>query len=392
MTVKAMRAVDRFAGIPLCWITGVLVHLFPKRQRNEEPKSILVMKFFGLGSILLSTAFLTALRKQYPDAAIAFMTFDKNEEIITRLPQLDSFLTISTTSVGSFCRTLFNALGTIRRLRPGIVFDLEFFSKFSTLLSTISGAPIRVGFRLPTRWRSLNITHPVQIDLSLHATELFLEQLKTLGIPTDAEIRITRLTATEMERASVERATEMQSGEQTIVVNINAGTTSLERRWPGERFVELVTALGEEDSSRRFYFIGLADERGYVSSVMANLGDVQARAVNCAGMLSFGELIALFQKTTLLITNDSGPMHIASSVGAPTVALFGPESPHLYGPTGKATVIYKSLSCSPCLSVYNAKSFVCPYNAKCMHEITTKEVLVTVRSVLPVGQVSRSVA
>jgi ADP-heptose:LPS heptosyltransferase len=67
-------------------------------------------------------------------------------------------------------------------------------------------------------------------------------------------------------------------------------------------------------------------------------------------------------------------MHIAGAVGTPVVALFGPESPVLYGPPGDARVMYKSLSCSPCLTVYNAKQFVCPFNARCMKEIGVEEV------------------
>jgi heptosyltransferase-2 len=113
--------------------------------------------------------------------------------------------------------------------------------------------------------------------------------------------------------------------------------------------------------------------------------DVRRNSFNAAGLLSLGELIALLQRSTLILTNDSGPMHIAAALGRPVVALFGPESPALYGPPAGATrTIYKAVSCSPCLNVYNAKLFVCPYHARCMKEISTTDVLDAIRSLRPV--------
>ncbi len=391
ISVKTMRAVDRFAGIPLCWISGIVTRILPGRPRRVEPESILVMKFFGIGSILLSTPFLTALREGFPKSRITFITFEKNAEMANRLPQFDQQIIISTRSFTSFFKTLIEAFNALRKLQPDVVFDLEFFSKFSTLLSTVSGAPMRIGFELPTLWRYLNITHSVPIDHSVHVTRLFLHQLTPLGIHTE-ETSVTRLIPTPDETKSLLKTLNIGSDGETIVINLNAGTTSLDRRWPAQRFIELVRALAEEDSARRFYFIGQTDEREYVALAISGLTDLASRVVNCAGMLSFCELVALLHKASLLVTNDSGPMHIASSAGTPVVALFGPESPQFYGPIGKASVVYKSLPCSPCLSMYNAKSFVCPYNAKCMQDISTKEVLAAVRSMLEVGLESRSVA
>ena len=108
-----------------------------------------------------------------------------------------------------------------------------------------------------------------------------------------------------------------------------------------------------------------------------------AHAVNCAGLLSLDEFIALLERSSLFLTSDSGPMHIAASVGTPLVALFGPEAPRSYGPLGDSHVIYKGISCSPCLNIYNAKLFVCPYHARCMNEILTREVVSAVRQLLP---------
>jgi ADP-heptose:LPS heptosyltransferase len=75
-------------------------------------------------------------------------------------------------------------------------------------------------------------------------------------------------------------------------------------------------------------------------------------------------------------------MHIAAAVGTPVVGLFGPESPKFYGSHGDVANVYKAIACSPCLNFYNAKLFTCPFNARCMQEISTTEVLAAANSLL----------
>jgi ADP-heptose:LPS heptosyltransferase len=139
--------------------------------------------------------------------------------------------------------------------------------------------------------------------------------------------------------------------------------------------------LLKERPTLRFFFTGAADERAYVEQALARNESVRNRAVNCAGLLTLGEFIALLSRSRLLLTNDSAPMHIASAVGTPVVALFGPESPQFYGPLGRAVVLYKPPSCSPCLNIYNAKLFICPYEARCMKQITIEDVLHAIKRV-----------
>jgi lipopolysaccharide heptosyltransferase II len=377
MTVKTMRLIDRFLGIPLCWILGILSHTAGRRASPAEPwKAILVIKFFGLGSVLLSTPFLSLLRQRFPDAKILYLTFASNKELLDRLPQPSERLTISTSSVKEFLLDTVRAMRTIRREAVQVVFDLEFFSKFSTLMSFLSGARTRVGYALPTRWRRWNLTHPVELDQSAHVTQSFLKQLAPFGIDIPLSPSITQLTATLEETASMERKLDLgTNGVSIVCVNINAGATSLERRWEPDRFTDVLSSYLMNHRATRFFFIGSNDEREYVERALANSQGVRSHALNCAGLLSLGELIALFYRSEFLVTNDSGPMHIASACGTRVVALFGPESPQFYGPTGPASVIYKSLECSPCLNMYNAKLFVCPFNAKCMRSISSTEVL-----------------
>lgn len=384
MTVNTMRTIDRFVGIPLCLLAGLLNRFVTRgRVSADPPGTILVMKFFGLGSILLSAALLDALRELYPNTRIVYLTFSSHQELLEKLPQVSGRLTISTSSASTFIRDTFTTIAFLRRSVVDVVFDLEFFSKFSTLLSTFSGAPVRVGYELPTRWRKWNLTHPVPLDHSSHVVPIFIRQLEAIVAETDNASRPFRLAASCEERTSIQRKVFTgKNGGENIAININAGPASLERRWPADRFMEVVHALHSANPARRFFLIGNHDEREYVGEAIRRSRIPGTMMLNCAGMLSIGELIALFEQCNLLLTNDSGPMHIAAAVGTPVVALFGPESPQFYGPAGNARVVYKAIECSPCLNMYNAKMFVCPYHARCMREISVGEVLVAVNEML----------
>ncbi len=391
MNVTVMRRVDRFLGVPLCWCTGLLAHIPGFKRTERRTQTFLVIKFFGLGSILLSTPFLSLLRSTYPHARILYLSFAGNKEVLERLPQSSASFTISTQSPIAFCRDTLSVLGRLSREHIDVVFDLEFFSKFSTLISTLTRAPIRVGYDLPTLWRRKNLTHPVTLNHSDHVVDVFLHQLSALNIIPDKQAAIYSLSPSPAERESTNRKLNLQtSNSRVICVNMNAGAASLERRWPGNRFIEVLQKLANQYPVFRFVCIGNEQEREYVQQYLDTAPELQDRVTNCAGMLTLGELAALLEHSVLLLTNDTGPMHVAASLGTPMVALFGPESPGFYGPRGNMKIIYKSLACSPCLNIYNAKLFECPYDAKCMREISTTEVFTAVLDSIAVSRIGRA--
>jgi ADP-heptose:LPS heptosyltransferase len=240
-----------------------------------------------------------------------------------------------------------------------------------------------VGFSLPARWRSLNLTHGIPFDHTIHVSALFVEQLSPFEFDPAGDPDFPVLRSTAEERQSMRRKLSLgENGCTVVTINMNAGQTSLERRWPPERFTEVARKLAAGPGRVRFLFTGSAGERAYIDSALEAEPLLAACSTNCAGILSLGEFIAALEVSSVFLTNDSGPMHIAAAVGTPTVALFGPESPHFYGPLRNASIIYKQISCSPCLNVYTAKLHLCPFNARCMREITVEDVLASLRPIL----------
>ncbi len=120
--------------------------------------------------------------------------------------------------------------------------------------------------------------------------------------------------------------------------------------------------------------IGGKDDISHVHSILGKL-ESRENIIDLAGKTNIMELACILEECQLLITNDSGPLHLADSLGTPTVSFFGPETPVLYGPgNGKNLVFYKALMCSPCLDVLNAKTVSCVDNARCIKEINVDEV------------------
>ncbi len=286
------------------------------------------------------------------------------------------------------------ALIKMRRMHVEVSLDLEFFSKFSTLICFLVGSPVRIAFELPTRWRKHLVTHTVPIDHQVHVTEVFLSQLRPLGLHTPKQRAPIMLQIAEAEvQSSRNRLNLDPAGSQMICVNVNSGEASLARRWPKTKFANLVCRLAEEYPDTQFYFTGIGSERDYVEEVLELVTESKERLKNVAGKLSLGEFLGLLGQSRLLITCDSGPLHFASALGVPSVSFFGPEAPDFYGPLNSVhTVFYKQTLCSPCLNVYQAKEFRCPYHQRCLERIQVDEVVEAARRILSRGSVGRSVA
>ena len=144
-----------------------------------------------------------------------------------------------------------------------------------------------------------------------------------------------------------------------------------------EYFIRLISEILSSGKWEKVLLVGAPNESAYVAKICREMPeDVRAKTIDMSGCLDMESFIALLRLSTLFITNDSGPLHIASALGTPTISFFGPETPTLYGPLGKKDMVFfAGLYCSPCLNVYNAKRAMCGGDNHCMKEITPAEVV-----------------
>jgi len=396
MNIKTMRIIDHYLGNPICYLLLIYAKIAGVFIKAEKPKSkpvkeILAMKYFGLGSIFLSMPMFRSLRSAFPEAKITFLTFDDSHAICERLQFADTYMFLRKDNLRAFAGDFIKALFEFRKHKFDIAIDMEFFSKFSAIVTYMSLARIRVGFYIRNESRTALYTNPTYFNYYKHITEIFLALAKDVGADS-MDTTPYKIKIYDTEKDSVRRIIQEYKLEDTriIIVNVNAGELCLERRWPREHFISLVNSLAEYPGLS-FVFIGTREDYNYVQTVIDSL-DRKVRSVNLAGRTKLGQLMALFDSGALFITNDSGPLHLAQDSKIKTISFFGPDTPVVYGPKGdNHSVFYKGLYCSPCLNVYNVKTAMygnkrcLEGNNRCMHLISVEEVLEKAKQLLGIN-------
>ncbi|MCB9899333.1 MAG: glycosyltransferase family 9 protein [Planctomycetes bacterium] len=387
-------------GLPLCGLAfllglpaRVLRRLF-RRPDDATPaadvRRVLVIKFLGLGSVLLATPMLERLRRRHPGVHVTFLTFAGQAPLVGRLPNVDEVLVVPRTDPVRLFAAVPGLLWRLRRARFDVVIDLEFYSRLSNLVSWGSGARRRIGFFVRARWRGSLLTDPVYFNPTRPYGEAVLALLRPLGLfderePGPAAPLVPPLVSSaEHEDAWTRLVTlGVPSRGTIVVVNPNASDLCVERRWPAERFGALVKRFAREVAHvDRFVFIGAPADAPAVAEVLRSVDpSMLPRCLDLSGRTTLVELMVLLTRASLLISNDSGPMHLAAALSLPTISFFGPETPALYGPVGaRHLVFYAGHWCSPCLSVYNAKIAMCNGENECMRRIGLDDVISRSRS------------
>jgi len=379
-----MKAIDHYIGVPVCLALDLFCKLlsFLPTRTVTSPRKILVMKFFGMGSILLASPMLRGLKERFPEARIGFLTFASNRDMVERLNLVDHVYTLRTDRFIHFFRTLLQALWHIRREGYDVTIDMEFFAKFSTIVTYLSGSPMRIGYFLRQMWRGDLLTQQIYYNHYKHITEVFGALAAPLGVTvSDFTPRKPEWTPEEDGAAAAMLEREgVLPGDLLVGFNVNVSDLSLERRWSKREFQRLAESLLTELDCK-LVFIGSRSEAAYVAEVLDGIGRGNDRIVNLAGKTGLGELLGVMARMSLFITNDSGPLHIAAALGKPTLSFFGPETPILYGPRGRdPLVFYEGIYCSPCLNVFNVKTAPCSGQNVCMQAINAEEVLAIMRN------------
>jgi ADP-heptose:LPS heptosyltransferase len=360
-----MRRIDSWVGNPLLkllgWFTSQPRALFGEIEFKKLPERVVCTKFIGLGSVVLSLPLLKALKNE--GVRIAFWSFEGQAELVRLLGCVDEIVVIRPTLFG-FLPSLWKSWRQVRKFKPEAFLDLEPTANLSAILSRISGAKVRVGFIASKPNRESMFTHLVSLNSERHMVESNLWMGKRIGLPDTSDKTLPALP----NLSKIKNVLPESRARRRIVVNINASDLSWHRMWQEDYWIELCNRL-LGDYSVDLIFPGGEDERDRVQALIARLKD-PTRVFNVAGTVSLVELLRLLHDAEVVVSVDSGIMHLSAWAGAPLVALFGPETPGLYGPqTSNAITISAGLPCSPCLSFALGKVTRCRDN-QCMKKIT----------------------
>ena len=398
MHPDTMRLIDRWAGIPLCflasfwpWNKSQVDSSVQFKTGTPPPSDIIV--FIGIaeiGALVVAYPAIEEARKQFPKSRICFITAAAGVQTLELMGfEEEDILLLETDSIKNLLQGLLKIRTHFKEERVSAVV-LEPFARFSTLLSAWIGASQRIGC-----YRFLNegvylgnlLTHRLVYNSHLHASQTYFAMTKALNDQGSTEPLLKETIAPQIrnrlkisipEKEQQALWTRLQSkcpGKKFIkIILINANTSDIIplRKWPLESFVELGKQL-LENSKITVVLTGGPDEQDACAELAKKINS--ERVINFAGKTSFKELITLYSISDLLITNDSGPVHFASTTEIPIVALFGPETPKIFGPMSpKAKVISLELACSPCISVFNQKKSSCSDN-QCMKQISVQMVV-----------------
>ncbi|MBK8550885.1 MAG: glycosyltransferase family 9 protein [Ignavibacteria bacterium] len=368
MSVTLMKLLDEYAGrVIVCFIS-----FFKKKKVDSNNdcnlKNILFIKFWGIGSIVLTAPALNKVKAAYPDSKVYFLTLESNQEICSEMNTIDEVITMDISNPVKFISDLFKKVSALRKINFDMVFDFEFYTYFSAIIVSLLKINSGFGFDNLKNNRKILFTKTILFNNSKHTKDNFLNLV-------NADERVCMINVMSQGFANINLNQNNKNGELIITVNPNASRLAYERRLPEENFIEIVNHLANKYNFK-VVLIGSKDEMKYAGEIYSRLKNKNS-VNNLCGKTSVKELITLINSSVCLITNDSGPLHIASAFNVPVIAFFGPESPERYGPLSeKNLVFYKGLGCSPCMSISNSKTVNCIYDSpRCMEQFEMGEVL-----------------
>jgi ADP-heptose:LPS heptosyltransferase len=385
LKLKSKILIDRVIGLPLVYGLNILARflgfiLKPDHSLDKPVRTIAVCKFVGLGSIIQATPLLQTLRKKYPDSIIIFISNESNRGILNHIVGVDKVFTISDKGIGRLLLTSTSLIFNLWKQRPDIYIDLEIYSNYSSVIATMSLAKNRMGFfKNDKMYRKGMYTHMMFFNMKSPISQTYLQFSRLLGcenIVSELLLSTDNIDSQTVQNINQKLNTTLH---KYIVVNPNASDLRLERRWHSENYVLLINKICKEFPDYKIILIGAANEAEYVNRLSSELIS-EKNVLDSSGKLNIAELLILIANANLVITNDTGPMHIAFALKVKTIALFGPCSPQQYGDNENVVAIYKNAYCSPCVHEFIIPP--CKGDNQCMKKIMVEEVLNSVMSQL----------
>ena len=329
----------------------------------QTPRNILFIRPGGIGDAVYLLRAIHAVKDKYPSCSITVLAEKRNAAIFSFSRDVSRVL-------------LYDRIpDLLAAIRGGfdVVVDTEQWHRLSAVIARLTGAPLSIGFA--TNNRKKLFTHPIDYSHDTHESDSFLALLNPLGIPP-TEIPTHLLEVPSQAVEIVKKKLAVLAGNPYIV--LFPGASIPERRWGTSRFQELARRLHGRGIS-----VVVVGGRG--DEVAGDMIVAAVDGLNFAGKTSLAETAGLLAKSMLLVTGDSGLLHIAAELGVPTVSLFGPGIENKWAPRGsRHIVLNKHLACSPCTRFgYTPK---CHIAARCLALITVADVENAICSIL--GQVA----
>jgi ADP-heptose:LPS heptosyltransferase len=391
--ISSLQRADRWVGAPLCAILTLLRKIFePAGSPGPRPvRRILFVKFAEQGSTVLAYPAILRAIEMVGRENVYFIVFEDNRFILDAMEVIPdgNVITIATKSLFGLATGAVRAALRIRKIGIDAVVDMEFLTRFSAILTFTTGAESRVGFHTffgDGPYRGDLMTHRLLYNPHLHTSQMFEAMVEALTrdpavLPTfdftpsaNQPLAGFRPSSSEVAEinALLQRENPRIASAPLVLLNPNASDLLPLRRWPAARYVELARRLLERYPELFIGFTGAPVEAVPNKQLADEVGS--DRVILLAGKTTLRQLLVLYARSEILVTNDSGPAHFASMTPIRVVTLFGPETPALFAVRSpNATALWAGIACSPCVNAYNNRQSVCRNNL-CMQAITVDDV------------------
>ncbi len=337
---------------------------------NENSiKDILVSRLRFMGDVILTTPFLHVLRSKVPEAQITYLAEAPYAALLENHPAVDKILILDRKRFGKQAGLILNLI----RHRFDVSIDL-LGNPRSALLTFLAGAPLRIGGDF--RGRRKLYTHPIHDDkLPKSPVDFHLQYLEPLGmIPEIIDQVEPCIVLTEVEKAWANRYLKGHGyNMEEKIIALHAGASWPAKRWFPGRFSALANRLVTELGVQIYFVVGPGNEE-----IIEEVRQGCTFETRHAEVLPLRKLGAVLSLCNILISNDSGPMHLAPAVGTKTVGVFGPGEPEIwfpYKPEQGHRLVYKEVECSRCRQDF------CD-SMECMRGITVDQVFNTASELL----------
>lgn len=339
----------------------------------SEVRSILFIRLYFIGDVLLSTPVLDALKRTFPDARLTALIRKRARDVLINNPNVDEIIEYD--AVERYHSPFWQGRLALdlRRERYDLAVDLTGDLRSSWIL-LVSEPGFRVGFN--HAGTGFLLDRRIPYTARGHGVDHLLSSVESIGATTDD--RSPRIYLTDGE---TERAAELVRGAGVDAARGFAGLAPGAnwpfRRWSPERFGALARLIRERFGMPSVV-TGSEGDSGLAEAVVEHSG---GSAVSLAGRCDIRGLAGVASEAAVFVANDSGPLHVAASQGTPVVGLFGPNTPEVYAPRGAPSrVIWHRYPCSPC----NQKQCV-REDDPCMAAISVDEVFEAVGSLMSEG-------
>lgn len=313
----------------------------------EKPCRIAIIRPSALGDVCRTVPALVSLRRAWPDARVEWIVQDQFVDSVASHPALDEAIPFPRKRFAMTRRSIQTARSflrwssDLRARRYDTVFDLQGLAR-SGLITWLTRAPRRVGFRNAREGAAVAYNRRHFIDDSMHTVDRMLALLEREGVESVRDMRLYTAAADRDWWSARRRATGLQPDADYAVLAPTARWAS--KRWPAERFAELIDPLIEREF-QRIVIVGAAGERDQCAAILnrcRNSGDDRRVAIDLIGATTVGQLMAVIEEAGLVIANDSAALHMAVGFDRRYLGLYGPTDVDRVGPyKGSAWVIQR---------------------------------------------------